>query len=124
MRLIQLDKTFSEYIRRRDTDLNGMVKCCTCPTRKHWKQMDAGHWIRRGKLGVRYNERNCHAQCVICNQYKQGNIEVYDRFILNKYGMSVFDELIELSEKDIKWMQFEIKEMTEYFKEKIKNLDT
>lgn len=85
--------------------------------------MDCGHWIRRGYLGVRYDERNAHAQCVTCNQFKSGNLEEYDRFILNKYGMEVFDELMELSNIEIKWMQFEIDDLKKVYKKKIKDLD-
>ena len=42
MYLKKLDKIFSEYIRKRDADENGYVKCCTCPTVEHWKEMDCG----------------------------------------------------------------------------------
>ena len=123
MKLNILDKVFSEYIRRRDADMNGKVKCCTCNNKKHWKKMDAGHWLSRGRLATRYHEKNCHAQCITCNQFKSGNPEAYDRFIINKYGMDVFDSLIELSQTEVKWMQFEIDEMVEVYKKKIKDLD-
>ena len=123
LKLKKLDTVFSEYIRRRDADMNGEVQCCTCSTKKHWKKMDCGHWIRRGYLGVRFDERNAHAQCVSCNQFLAGNPEKYDRFIINKYGMEVFDELIELSQLEIKWMQFEVDEKVAVYKKKIKDLD-
>jgi len=124
MNLKKLDKVFSEYIRRRDADMDGMVKCCTCNTKKHWKKMDAGHWIRRSKsLITKYHEKNCHAQCIPCNQFREGNPEKYDRFIINKYGVEVFDELIELSNTETKWIQFEVDELTDVYKKKIKDLD-
>ena len=124
MNLKKLDKVFSEYIRRRDTDLNGEVKCCTCNTRLHWKKMDAGHWIRRSRsILLRFDERNCHAQCITCNQFKGGNLEEYDRFILNTYGMNVLDELIEASKTETHFFQWEIDELTDKFKAKLKELD-
>ena len=124
MNLKRLDRIFSIYIRRRDADMDGMVKCCTCNTKKHWKKMDAGHWIRRAKsLATKYDERNCHAQCTTCNQHLGGNPERYDRFILNKYGIEVFDKLVDLSNTETKWMQFEVDELTDVYKKKIKDLD-
>ena len=40
----KLDKVFSEYIRKRDTDKNGYGLCCTCAKRLHYKEGHAGHF--------------------------------------------------------------------------------
>ena len=68
-----LDRWFSKFIRLRDSDRNGMCRCVTCGKPDHWKEMDAGHFISREKLPVRYDERNVHAQCKQCNRFKSGN---------------------------------------------------
>ena len=44
----QADKWFSEFIRLRDSDANGRVKCVTCSHTNHWRQLQNGHWITRG----------------------------------------------------------------------------
>ncbi|RKY08530.1 MAG: recombinase, partial [Planctomycetota bacterium] len=54
---------FSQYIRLRDTQDDGYCYCCCCGLPRHWKRMDAGHFISRGHLYLRYNEKNVHAQC-------------------------------------------------------------
>ena len=51
----KLDTVFSLYIRQRYADKNGMVKCCTCSTVKHWKEMDCGLFSKF--LGSRLSEK-------------------------------------------------------------------
>lgn len=123
MNLTKLDKAFSEYTRRKNADDNGHVKCCTCPTVKHWKEMDAGHFVSRRHLATRWRESNCHAQCQECNRHDSGALVEYLMFMKDKYGYE--EAWIIVSESKAAWkpMQFEIDELTEYYKNKIKELD-
>ena len=96
----------SKYIRLRDAiayqklhpevDL-GWVKCCTCPRIIHIKKnADAGHYIPKGRggaSGVYFDERNINTQCKKCNGFEQGMTLEYRRFMIEKYGESVVDEL-------------------------------
>lgn len=41
-------KWFSLYIRLRDASLDGYVRCCTCSSIKHFKQIQAGHYYSQG----------------------------------------------------------------------------
>ena len=122
MDIKKLDKVFSDYIRQRDADENGLVKCCTCDTVEHWKQMDAGHYYKRGNKSVRWDERNCHAQCIICNRLNNGEDNKYWTFMLDRYGFIEFRNLLTLARSEVHWMQHEIDEMTEKCKIKIKEL--
>ena len=100
----KVDKWFSFYIRLRDamefqkdtgTDA-GIGRCCTCGKIGQWKYMDCGHFISRGSggsSGVRWDERNAHLQCNICNAFQQGSTVRYYEFMLAKYGQAVIDEL-------------------------------
>ena len=86
----------SKYIRLRDADRDGYCRCCTCGIIRHWKKIDAGHFIGRGiggMSGVYFDERNIHAQCKRCNGFLQGNHKAYEHFMLEKYGQTVIDEL-------------------------------
>lgn len=58
---------FSKFIRQRDADESGHVKCCTCPNVRHWSGMDAGHFITTVKESTKFDEMNVHAQCKGCN---------------------------------------------------------
>jgi len=104
----------SKYIRLRDAiayrDKNpevdlGWVRCCSCGTLIHIKRnADAGHYIERGRggmSGVYFDERNINTQCKNCNGgfYAGKNIraqvdEAYHKFMLEKYGQGVIDELL------------------------------
>lgn len=73
------DTLVSKYVRRFYADANGEVKCFTCPTKKHWTQMQAGHYVSRKHLYLRWDLRNLKPQCETCNCMKHGNISVFSR---------------------------------------------
>lgn len=101
-------KEFSIYIRLRDADPSGFVRCVTCDEPRFWKDMQAGHFIR-GRLNANlFEERGCHAQCYVCNIHYQGNVVIYYKFMLKKYGQGVIDELILQNTKTKKWAPGEL----------------
>ena len=124
MNLTKLDKAFSTYIRMRDVDDNGMVKCCTCPTVLHWKRMDCGHFRKRANLSTRWNEFNAANQCRICNGSEDGEYDKMELHLIRKFGAKVMCGVIEKSHTTWKPMQYEIDELTEYYKDKIKSCNT
>lgn len=85
------DKVFSDYIRQRDKG-----KCFTCGCVKEWKEQQNGHYITRSCLALRYNEENCHCQCVGCNVFKHGNYTTYSLKMIEKYGVDKLKELEEI----------------------------
>lgn len=123
MKITQLDKVFSEYIRQRDANEYGRVKCCTCDTTSHWAEMDCGHWQLRSNMGTRFDERNCHAQCKICNQHKDGMYDEHSIYIMNRYGPQALSDLVYNARHEKHWMQFEINELVKEYKTKLKQLD-
>lgn len=87
-------KWFSLYIRLRDSFEGGYIKCCTCDSYKHFRDIQAGHFLSRGAYKrIVFDERNCHAQCVACNHFKSGNLAIYNQFMVKRYGYQVVDEL-------------------------------
>lgn len=88
----KLDKVFSEFIRQRDKGI-----CCTCGKQDTWKYMQCGHYISRSSLATRYNEINCHCQCVGCNIFKKGNMPSYTLFLQKKYGYEIIQSLYKKS---------------------------
>lgn len=71
------DAIFSQFIRRKYANAEGMVKCYTCSTVKHWKEIQNGHWIPRNNLATRFSEDNCRPQCVACNMFQKGMPDVF-----------------------------------------------
>jgi hypothetical protein len=81
-RKVLMDKAWtlmSLYIRQGAADQNGMVKCYTCGTSKHYKEMHAGH-LWHSKLD--FDPRNIHPQCYSCNVGHSGRREVYSANLL------------------------------------------
>jgi len=86
-----LDMVVSLYIRIRDSNENGFLTCCTCPNEVHYKDADAGHWLSRGNMSVRWNENNIAGQCRTCNRAKYGEQDKFAEYIENKHkGMTAW----------------------------------
>lgn len=117
-----LDRIFSEYIRRRDSDANGYIKCISCGKIIHWKDSDCGHYINRKHNSTRYDEINCNAQCRSCNRFDEGNIQGYRRGLITKYGLEKV-EMLELKKfNKMKLGEFEINVLTKEYKKKLNTI--
>lgn len=89
-------KVFSEWVRQRGADKDGINTCVTCGKRDHWKNMHASHFYH-GKGWLSYmEEKNVWACCVKCNTYLGGNLIEYSEFLRKKYGNEIVDTLREL----------------------------
>ena len=95
----QADKLFSEYIRRRTADGNGIVTCVTCGKKDHWKQMHCGHYVSRAKFGTRYLAINANVQCPGCNSKHNEDKHTYMMYMLKNYPVGTLPELTKLSLK-------------------------
>lgn len=114
-------KWFSLFIRLRDSE-NGYCQCISCGAIKHYNEMQAGHFVSRRHMSVKYNEMNVNAQCVYCNYYLSGNQAKHGIGIDNKYGKGTADKLLALSKTSKKLSQFEIKEMSDYYRKKVNKI--
>lgn len=122
MNIEKADKVFSEYIRRRDADGNGFVKCCTCDHIAHWKEMHCGHFVSRNNLSVRWNDLNAHAQCPVCNTTRGGACVEYEAFMVEKYDEQVPEYLRRRGHQAEKFMQHQIDYITNFYTEQLKLL--
>lgn len=86
---------FQKYVRLRDANDQGDVKCVTCPKVGKWNDnFDGGHFIRAGNRSICFDERNCHSQCKGCNNYGNGQWERYALFIKDRYGLDTLEFLL------------------------------
>ena len=111
----RLDAVFSQYIRQRD---NGI--CFTCGAKKDWKEMQCGHFYTRGRYPTRWDEINCHCQCYRCNIALKGNYINYTKKMIDLYGREAVDELERKSLSGEKERTFELQDMIDEYKLKIK----
>lgn len=93
----------SEYTRRKYADEFWMVSCVSCGSIKHWKEMQAWHYIPAGSSNyLRYNENNIHPQDYACNVWRHWNLIEYRIFMVNKYGENFVEMMTGLRNKYIK----------------------
>lgn len=119
-------KLCSEYIRRKYADQYGMVECVSCAppkTRKHWKEMQAGHFVPRGRGNACYFlEENIHPQCFKCNINLGGNPAGYAKYIVEMYGVEKINELELEARKTVKFSVKDLELMIEDFKDKLNEI--
>lgn len=120
--IVALDRVFSEYVRLRDADKSGYVRCISCGKIIHWKESDCGHYVNRKHLSTRWNERNCNGQCRACNRFDEGNMLGYTKGLVRKYGDGILNELDMLKHQESRMSEFEGKLLIKHYKDKVKDL--
>jgi len=119
-----LDKWFSKFIRLRDTMTNGYVRCVTCGSIHHWKDVDNGHFQTRNHINTKYNEKNCNVQCTSCNDFGKGEQYKHGVYIDQKYGKGTSEMLFNLAHSPtmVKLTGPVITEMANRYREKVNEL--
>lgn len=115
-------KLVSEYVRRRDANRDEFAECCTCGAVKHWKELQAGHFVGGRRNSILYELTNIHAQCYSCNVCRYGETLKYLDFMIDKYGEAEVKRLRALNEKSVTYSIQDYEEMIENFKNKIREL--
>ena len=119
----KLDVLFSQYIRRRNADHLGRVKCFTCRVEKHWKEQQAGHFQSRSHHSTRWDEVNVQVQCVKCNMYRQGEQFKFGLYLNQRFGYGTAEELEQRAKTIVKLNRVDYEEAIERYKQKIRELD-
>jgi hypothetical protein len=94
---------FSIFIRTRGADSEGWNTCVTCGVRKFWRDLQAGHFIRGRLNATLFNETGVWPQCYGCNVGAQGNVVLYYKWMLARFGQGTIDRLIEQNNHTHKW---------------------
>lgn len=97
-------KLLQKIVRITAADKNGYAYCATCNTRHHWKDMQGGHFIERGKLSTKLDRENIHPQCAGCNMWgmkKASVVLAYRRYMVDKYG-EAYVQRLEIRARQIK----------------------
>jgi hypothetical protein len=78
-----------KLVRMKAADDDGLCACVTCGKSEHWKDMQGGHFIERGKSYSKLLEENIHPQCPYCNQFgmmKTSVMLTYRAYMVDMYG--------------------------------------
>ena len=119
----KLDVLFSQYIRRRNADHLGRVKCFTCGIEKHWKEQQAGHFQSRSHHSTRWDEVNVQVQCVKCNMFRQGEQYKFGLYLDDRFGDGTAEDLENRAKTIVKLNRVDYEEAIERYKQKINELD-
>ena len=84
----QLDKVFSLYIRLRDSRPYRFAsfRCISCGDVKPFEQMDAGHYIGRANMALRWDPSNVSGECRKCNRLDSSHLVFYRKNLIIKLG--------------------------------------
>jgi hypothetical protein len=124
----ELDRVFSIFIRTRNMDANGIIKCFTCGKYSHWRegkganQMHCGHYISRDNKPLRWHEKNNHPQCYVCNCEKKGNYPAYSQALIRLYGPTILDQLELIKYNEFKMERGKLKILINYYSKKIEHI--
>ena len=112
----KLDREFSRYVRLRDTMPGGFFRCISCGQIKPYEQADCGHYHSRRHMATRFDEDNAHAECRACNRFRADHMIGYRENLIAKIGQMRFDKLAWKASQTKKWTDFELIELTKYYK--------
>lgn len=105
------------YIRTRD---EGMP--CPCCGTMQAVQWDAAHYRPAGvNSATRFDERNIHRCCQVCNQHKSGNLTPYRMWMVRKYGEE-FVQALDNNHEIRRYTRTELEEIEVHYKTKLKEL--
>lgn len=103
----EADRIFSLWIRARDK------QCVTCLSKDN---LQCGHYISRSINILRYDERNCNAQCVRCNVFLKGNMPQYSYYMILKYGRGIIKKLLKEKQKLHQFKRAELEAIIEKYR--------
>lgn len=119
-----LDTICSLIVRMSAADKDGFVRCYTCATRMRWQDSQAGHYMSRKNMFLRWDyQRQIRVQCPGCNVGKHGNLaEFGKRLEIENHGIT--EILLEESRIIQKWSREELRAMAIEFNQKLSILKT
>lgn len=92
----EADRVFSLYVRSRGTSYE-WNHCFTCLKYLPIEQLQAGHFIPRRYYQTRWHVLNVWPQCHDCNVTLGGNLEVYEKKLVQLYSQEAIDQLWQLA---------------------------
>lgn len=114
---------FNAYIRERDRQAGH--HCISSGRVLDWaaNSVDAGHYRSVGAAPhLRFDERNCHAQCKHDNQYRAGNVVDYRIGLIKRIGIEAV-EALENDNRTHKWTREQLNEIKSTYRAKRKALE-
>jgi|TARA_R110002167_G_scaffold300179_1_gene504478 hypothetical protein len=118
----ELDKWFSLYIRIRDADDLGFVKCYTSGRYYHYKNIHAGHFMSRKSHSTRWDEVNVQPQSAADNLFGQGQQYKFGKELDLQYGEGTAESLQQKAREIKKFSRVDYEEKITYYKDLVNKL--
>ncbi|CAM3711014.1 recombination protein NinG [Yersinia entomophaga] len=113
----QAQQAVNAFVRARDSSL----PCVSCGTTSA-AQWDAGHYRTTAAAPqFRFDPRQIHKQCSVCNQHKSGNIVPYRVELIKRIGIETV-EAIENNHERSSYSIEELKSIRDYYRLELKKL--
>ncbi len=114
------EKHFNRFIRLRDQD----KPCISCGK---FTTLQAGHFYSGGHYSaLKFDEDNCHGQCLRCNYFLSGNLIEYEKSLRQRIGDKRVEDLhIKAGiykRTPFKWDRFFLEETIKKYREKCKDI--
>lgn len=114
--VLKVEKVFNLAIRKRDIDDDGRANCISCGKSFSFEDLDCGHFISKMSSMIRFNEDNCHAECVGCNRMNDDHLIGYENNLIKKIGYDRVQDLYKQASKTNKWDRSVLNELYEKYK--------
>ncbi len=115
-------RAFSLWVRLSAADEYGMASCVTCGARKHYKELQAGHFIPGRNNAVLFSEEGVHPQDYHCNIGLSGNWPKYLEYMEKMYGQEIIDELLRKSRETVKYTAQDYLAIEKDYKQRVESL--
>lgn len=115
-------KLFSEYVRRKYADENGMSRCYTSGAVAHWRELQCGHAIGGRHNAVLFDEEICRPQSVGDNVFKRGNYQVFITKLIKENGLEWWEKKLEDSRRVLKYTRADLQRLIDETQQKLSSL--
>ena len=99
--------------RMQEADEDGYCTCITCGDVRHYKEMQGGHFMERGRMNTRLEPLNIWPQCPGCNLFgmKKASVVIEYARALESKQIGLASLLKDLSRQERKYTRIELEEM-------------
>lgn len=111
----EADRVFSLYVRNRGATYD-WNHCYTCSKYLPVENLQAGHFIPRRYHRVRWHPMNVWPQCHTCNVSRHGNLERYEKKLVQLYTQDAVDGLWDIARSSEGIEDWEIREIIKKYK--------
>lgn len=115
-----------KLVRLKAADHQGNCRCVTCGKVAHWKEMQGGHFIERGKLGTKLIEENIHPQCPGCNLYgmkKASVVLAYYDYMREMYGADFIADLKSKADTPHKFIRVDLEVLKKELAQRVRDAE-